>query len=200
MPPAGTQRLSTAYHVRVQPILLTASTTRLIRHHAHMSRRQVEPDIRSLSGIPSSEIEAACLTFMSAEHARASRSRPSPSLPRTRDGSGFPFDHFPGIIRTWTGGCDFSGCWSPNLGAAIPAVAGKSAGSAAVLSGLWPLGALHRPVSTHSPKKVNPSHAESENTRADSTLFQSRNPIGKSWVGVAPLLRRYCTAHSIASN
>ena len=75
----------------------------------------------------------------------------------SRDGSGFPFDHFPGIIRMWTGGCRPPVRSSGSRAAAIYSLAGRklsrafgcAAGSAAAR-------AFHRSVSTHSTTKVSP--------------------------------------------
>jgi hypothetical protein len=64
-----------------------------------------------------------------------------------RDGSRFPFDRFPGIIRLWTG--RFSRASS---GAAVRAA--DPALLVAALPDLRPRRTLHRSLSTHSTPKV----------------------------------------------
>src|SRR6202021_2777749 len=98
-----------------------------------------------------------------AESRRAARpSRPPAGIPlppsssAARDGSRFPFDHFPGIIRLWTDRC-FK---APSGAAANPAVA------VAALPDLWPHRTLHRSISTHSTPKVSPHRMISPETRA----------------------------------
>jgi hypothetical protein len=72
-----------------------------------------------------------------------------PASARARDGSSFPFDHLPGIIRVWTG----RGRGEPS---AAPDSAAGTACVMASLPDLWPRWTLHRSVSTYSPTKVIP--------------------------------------------
>src|SRR5205814_8326211 len=65
-----------------------------------------------------------------------------------RDGSRFPFDRFPGIIRLWMGQCG-----KASSGAAV--LAGITALVRTALSDLRPHRTLHRSISTHSPRKVS---------------------------------------------
>src|SRR5450755_148502 len=89
-----------------------------------------------------------------------------PSKTSPRDGSGFPFDHFPGIILRWTG--RFSS--DPGDCHAAAAVAGNTAGISASLPDLRPPGTLHRSVSTHSTTKVASLTTNNE-TRAQSRRY-----------------------------
>ena len=85
--------------------------------------------------------------------ATVSESTGAAGVQAPRDGSRFPFDHFPGIIRLWNGRCIGTG--SAASGAAS-ALAGNSARCMAALPDLRPHRALHRSVSTHSTTKVRP--------------------------------------------
>ena len=91
-------------------------------------------------------------------------------LQLARDGSRFPFDHFPGIIRMWTG-TDAVDRYTP---VAHRPRRRKTVGLVAALPDLRPLRTFHRSISTHSTKKVSPSHDQSGNPRADSPLLLCR--------------------------
>src|SRR5882757_4352394 len=80
--------------------------------------------------------------------AGVSASMPATTSPRdgSRDGSRFPFDHFPGIIRMWNIGCNRC-CRNPS-GTAV-----RTGGKAALLH-LRTHRTLYRSVPTHSTTKV----------------------------------------------
>src|SRR5438874_982912 len=99
----------------------------------------------------------------STESGRTARSsRPAAAVPSApgasaRDGSGFPFDRWPGIIRMWAGGSNPHRSSRPILRRFTPSLAGDASGRLDVLPGLWPQRAIHGSVSTHSTTKVSQS-------------------------------------------
>ena len=85
----------------------------------------------------------------------ARSSRPAAGVPVppsssaiARDGSRFPFDHFPGIIRLWMGRCG-------KASSGVAVLAGNPARVVAALPDLRPHRTLHRSISTHSTTKVS---------------------------------------------
>src|SRR5829696_376538 len=78
-----------------------------------------------------------------------------------RDGSRFPFDHFPGIILMWPGRTT----GRRRKPYATPGFAGTAAGILHAVPDLRPPGTLHRSVSTYPTTKVAPAMISNE-TRA----------------------------------
>ena len=131
--------------------------SRLPRDFLHLRALRSRTPLLQRSMPPASPSPAAASRQQPppAESRRATRSsRPSARVPpplshaTTRDGSRFPFDRFPGIIRLWMGR------WrKASSGAAVRAA--NPTLVVAALPNLRPHRTLHRSLPTHSPKKVS---------------------------------------------